>query len=115
MSVLGNVLHYEAMRVKAFGTITNAYTAIGAATSPAVFQYELINSTDQLLYFSFDGSTDHFALPAYSHKVIDICANKSNNHFFMKSGQIVYVKYPSAAPTLGAVYLTTMYAGQKAA
>lgn len=114
MAVLGNILKYEPMRIYAFGSITGSYTSLGAATAPAVFQYEIVNSTDQLLYFSLDGTIDHFVLPAYSHKVIDICANKSNNHLFMKSGQTVYVKYPAGAPTLGAVYFTTMFAGVKA-
>lgn len=115
MAVLGNTLRYEEMRVKAFGDITNAYTSLGAATDPAVFQYEIINDTDKLLYFSLDGSTNHFAIPAYVHKVIDICANKSNNHFFMRSGQEVFVKYPSGAPTSGNVYFITMFAGVRAA
>lgn len=115
MAVLGNVLRYEEMRVLAFGDIDATYVAIGAETDPAVFQYEIVNTTDKLLYFSFDGTTDNFVLPAYTHKVIDICANKSSNHFFMKSGQVVYVRYPAAAPTVGDVYLITMYAGVRAA
>lgn len=114
MSVLGNFMKYEPMRVYAFGSITGSYTPVGAATSPSVAQYELINTTDQGLRFSWNGTTDHFFIPASSHKVIDICTNKSNNHLFMGAGEILYVKHEGVAPTSGNVYFVTMYAGVKA-
>lgn len=114
MSVLGNFMKYEPMRVYAFSSITGSYTAVGASTSPSVNVYEVINSTDVMLRFSWNGSTDHFAIPAYTQKVIDINANKSQNHLFLGANEILYVKHEGAAPTLGNVYFITMYAGTKA-
>lgn len=114
MSVLGNFMKYEPMRVDAFGSITGSYTALGSPTSPSVAQYEVINTTNQGLRFSWNGTTDHFYIPAFSHKVIDICSNKSNNHLFMGAHEQLYVKHEGVAPTSGNVYFVTMYAGVKA-
>lgn len=114
MSVLGNFMKYEAMRVYAFGSITGSYTAVGAATSPAVHVYEVINTTDKLLRFSWTGTTDHFAVPANCHKIVDINANKSSNHLFLGVGETLYVKHEGSAPTTGNVYFITMFGGTKA-
>lgn len=114
MSVLGNFMKYEPMRVYAYSSITSSYTAVGSATTPSVAVYEVVNSTDKLLRFSWNGTTDHFCVPAYSQKIIDICSNKSNNHLFMGAGEILYVKNEGSAPTTGNVYFITMYAGVKA-
>lgn len=114
MAVLGNYMKYEAMRVLAFGSISGTYAAVGASTDPSVNQYEIVNSTDKLLRFSWNGSTDHFVIAAYTHKIIDINANKSGNHLFLGANETLYVKHEGSAPTVGNVYFVTMYAGVKA-
>jgi hypothetical protein len=111
MAVNGSIFRYEALRSLAFGSISGTYAAIGVFTAPAVSQFEVINNTDALLIFSFDGIDDHFALPAYTQKIVDICANNSNNHLFLGARQYLYVKDDGSAPTVGKVYFSTAYNG----
>jgi hypothetical protein len=114
MSVLGNFMKFEAMRVYAFGSITASYTAIGSATEPSVHQFILTNTTNQGLRFSFDGSTDHIYLASNTSFVSDVNANKSGNHLFLGAGVTLYVKHEGSAPTVGNVYFSTMFGGVRA-
>lgn len=111
MAINGSIFRYEALRSLAFGSISGTYAAIGTFTAPAVSQFEVINNTDKLLIFSLDGTTDHFVIPAYTQKIVDVCSNKSNNHLFLGARQYLYVKNDGSAPTVGKVYFTTVYNG----
>lgn len=113
MAILGNFMKWEPMRVVAFGSITNAYTAVGAATTAPINQFVLVNETDKTLYISFDGVNDHLVLLSGTQFVNDVNSNKSTNHLFMGEHENVYVKYVAGAPTSGSLYFSTMFGSIK--
>lgn len=101
-------LYPEVLRTLAFGSISGTYAAIGTGLSnPSRILY-IVNTTDVLLTFSFDGVNDHFVIPASSYMLIDITSNTSIQGGFINvaQGQKIYVK---GAPTLGSVYLSTFF------
>ncbi len=101
-------LYPEVLRTAAFGAISGTYSGIGSALlNPARIIY-LVNATDVLLTFSFDGVNDHFVIPAQSFLLLDVTTNKTEvgGSFTMAQGQRLYVK---GAPTLGAVYFSTFF------
>lgn len=98
----------ETLRTLAFGAISGVYAGIGTALlHPARLIY-IVNQTDVLLTFSFDGVNDHFVIPANSYILIDITSNMTmtGGAFALAQGTRIYVK---GAPTLGSVYLTVFY------
>lgn len=101
-------LYPEALRSLAFGSISGTYAAIGTALSnPSRILY-IVNTTDVLLTFSFDGITDHFVIPSQSYILLDVTSNKTltGGALNISEGQKIYVK---GSPTLGTVYLSTFF------
>jgi len=103
----------EALRISTGAAIAaagGAYIGIGTTLdNPSRILY-LLNGTDVLLLFSYDGITDHQALPSNGFLLLDVSANSSvSQGFFIAQGQRIYVRYPGAAPTTGSVYLSTYY------
>lgn len=104
-------LYPEAIRTLAFGLISGTYAAIGGASAaflnPSRILY-IVNVTDVLLTFSFDGVNDHFVIPSQSYLLLDVTSNMTltGGSFTIAQGQKIYVK---GAPTLGTVYLSTFY------
>lgn len=98
----------EVLRTLAFGSISGAYAGIGTPLlNPARVMY-IVNETDVLLTFSFNGLDDHFVVVSHGYFVLDVTANKSENGgaFCIAQNERLYVK---GAPTLGAVYATFFY------
>jgi len=101
-------LYPEPLRTLAYSAISGTYTGIGTAlTNPSRILY-IVNATDVLLTFSFDGLTAHFVIPSQSYILIDITANQAaaSGALNIAQGQRIYVE---GAPTLGAVYLSTFF------
>ncbi len=101
-------IYPEVLRTAAFGAISGTYSGIGTALlNPARLLY-IVNNTDVLLTFSFDGINDHFVIPQQSYILLDITSNTTvvGGVFAIAQGQRIYVK---GAPTLGTVYLTTFF------
>lgn len=101
-------IYPEALRSLAFGSISGTYAGIGSALSnPSRILY-MVNVTDVLLTYSFDGVADHFVIPSQSFLVLDISSNMSlpGGALTVAQGQRIYVK---GAPTLGTTYLSTFY------
>jgi len=105
---LGIELRVEALRTIAFGGISGTYAAIGTPfANPGRLLY-IVNTTDVLLTFSYDGVIDHFVLPSNVSTIIDVCTNQSSTQgFYISTGTQLYVK---GAPTTGSVYVTYYYA-----
>lgn len=101
----------EAQRSLAFGSISGTYAAIGSAFAHPIRIMFLQNLTDQAMQFSFDGSTNHFPLPANGFLLMDVTSNTTINGgaFNIAKGTTVYVKQ-IVAPGTGAVYLSVFYA-----
>ena len=98
----------EELRSLAFGSIIAGYTAIGDSYAYPISKIYVVNNTDALLTFSFQGSTeDHFVLPSLGFLLLDITL-EANNPDYLPVGGSLYVKR-NGIPTSGSVYLTTFY------
>lgn len=105
MSNTGIRLKAEALRVVAFGAVTNAYVQVGAAFTHTIKIITFKNTTNQDIYVSLDGAVDAMAIVAGSQVIFDL----KTNDFFLDTGFAVYIKYPVAAPTIGNVYVEAFY------
>lgn len=97
----------EALRSLAFGSIVAGYTAVGTSFAFPISKIYVVNNTDEILLFSFDGTTDHFILPSLGFLLLDITM-ESQVPDYLPIGARLYVKR-SGVPTTGSVYLTTFY------
>ena len=104
MANTGQSIQCEAIREIAFGSLTNAYQALGGPLTRGAFRIVLSNNTDADVYFSYDGTTNQKKLPAFSERIYD---DKTNDMREMV-GQQYYVKY-STAPSKGWVALEVEY------
>ena len=92
------------MVTKAFGAITNGFTAFLTNSSGVSYtDIDLINLTDATITCTYDTATDHFPMPAYSTYEIPLA--KINAHH----AGTIYCKYTSAAPTTGSFYISAGY------
>jgi hypothetical protein len=101
-------IYPEVLRTLAFGAITGAYAGIGSAFLNPVRIMYILNTTDALLTFSFDGVNDHFVIPTNSYLLFDVTSNMTltGGALSVAQGQRIYVK---GVPTLGAVYLSAFF------
>jgi len=98
---------FEELREIDFAAITANYTAIGPSLTKPVRIVCFSNDTDQSLYISLDGVTDHIKLSAGSFFLLDISANKIRDEgWFISEGVVFYVKHAGVAPTLGDCNIT---------
>ena len=101
-------LYPEVLRALAFGSISGTYAGIGSALlNPARLIY-LVNNTDALLTFSFDGVNDHFVITSQALLILDVTSNMTltGGALSIAQGQRLYVK---GSPSSGSVYFTAFY------
>jgi len=98
----------ETLRTLAAGSISSSYAGVGTPLKYPGRIYYLVNQTDVLLTFSWDGINDHFVVPAGSYILIDVTSNKTTNggSFAIEELTRTYVK---GSPTTGSVYLASFY------
>jgi hypothetical protein len=97
------------LRSLPFGSILNTYVGVGTALNTPVRIIHILNNTDALLMFSWDGIKDNFVLPPGGYMVIDLTTNQSGiNGFFLPGSKRLYVKQISA-PSTGSVYFSLVY------
>lgn len=108
--MISQVALADTLRSKAFGSITNSYTAVGSALQHTPRIFRLINATDGDMLFSLNGSTDQFFLPANSFVLYDLTTNneRSGEKLVLEKGTQFYVKF-SSAPSKSAVYIECIY------
>lgn len=108
MSNLAIRLLPEPLRSLAFGSISGTYAGIGTAIANPCRQYYLVNATDVLLTFSWDGVNDHFVVPAGSYILLDVTSNMTitGGALSVSQGTRTYVK---GSPSTGSVYLSVFY------
>jgi len=107
----GTRVSFDAIRELDFGDISGTYAALGTPFGDHVRLLSLNNSTDQQLYISFDGVTDHLRMPSNSFKLFDLSANKvRDDGLFIAVGTQIYVKKVSASVTSGSVWAEAMAA-----
>lgn len=99
-------LYPEALRNVAYGSITTSYAAVGSAVSKPARIIRWVNNTDQLVYISWDGSTDHMYLPKKTFILLDVTTNKvRDDGLFVALGTKFYVKYDVVPPSEGSVVI----------
>lgn len=98
----------EVLRTLAFGSISGTYAAVGTGLLHPARLYYLVNATNALLTFSWDGVNDHFVIPANSYLLLDVTSNRTatGGAFMVSQGLITYVKGTAAS---GNVYLTAFF------
>lgn len=105
-------VRFDALRSKAFGVITNAYTTIGSPLAKNWRMFRITNNTNGDMLISADGTTDNLFIPAGGFVLYDLATNAVNvqdsDWFVMQIGTQFYVKY-SSAPTAGTVYIEGLY------
>lgn len=87
--------------------------SIDAANSGQPIKQIIFRSTlNQTCYISFDGSTDHLAVPASSDFTLDMKANGLHLSSRYVSGSVkcdyIYVKVESTAPSSGSLYIMAL-------
>lgn|SRR5574338_897719 len=106
------IVRMDTLRSKAFGSITNAYTTLGAPLTNNWRVFKITNNTDGDMFISLDGVIDNLFVPAYSFTLYDLSTNAANvqdsDGFVMQIGSQFNIKY-SSAPTVGSVYIEGLY------
>ncbi len=103
-------LYPEPLQSLAFDAVGATYALLGTLANPSRI-FQLQNTTDVQVFFSFDGTNDHLTLPADSFILLDLTANKSNvgQVANFAQGQKIYARRGAVATTLGNVYLSTIF------
>ena len=96
----------------AYSSIGSSYAAIGTSTSNTCQVAFIANKTDKDLWISLDGTNNHIHLSAYERFSLDVSSNKTiNTDLYVPEDTFFYVKYDSAAPTEGSVYVFLVSSG----
>lgn len=102
----GRAVKFDAIREKAFGDITNAYTVLGGVTTKLGRLVRFTNSTDAIIYITDTNTEDQIKLLSNSFLLIDITGNSPDvTNQFLAKGTQWYVKYSGSAPTEGSVFV----------
>jgi hypothetical protein len=103
---------FETIRTVAFGGIGAAYAVFGIPLANTSRYLNFKNTTDQPVFISTNGVNNHLFLAANSFEVIDISTNRSiKEGLYFPQGTQFWVIRAAAAPTVGAVWLSTIFAG----
>ena len=105
------IIAWEPLRTLAYTSMAGTYVGVGTPMANPIRMMSIYNSTNEDLYFSVDGITDYWVIPATSSKIYDIASNKSTQGgwLVLSSGTRIYVRYPGSAPTLGSVFIEVIY------
>jgi hypothetical protein len=107
----GTRVAFDPVRELAFGSVSGTYAALGTPTSDNVRLISFSNSTNEDVYISFNGVTNHLRLVPNSFKLLDLSANKvRDDGLFIAVQTQIYVKYVSSLGTSGNVWAEVMYA-----
>ena len=110
---MAKLLNPEVLRSLGHESILETYVAIGTPSAYAARIVFVQNLTDVALLFSFDGTNNHFILPASGFLLLDITSNKSDESgLFLAADESLYVKQ-SGDPTTGSVYLSLFSGGSR--
>ena len=107
----GTRVTFDPVRELAFGAFTATLTALGTPLTDNVRLISFSNSTDEDVYVSFDGTTNHLRLVGNSFKLLDLSANKvRDDGLFLAAGIQINIAYESTLGTLGDFWAEVMYA-----
>ena len=99
----------EAERSVAFGSITNAYLAIGAPLAHPAIVIIFDNQTETQIQISWDGTNTWKTFAPGQSLVLDLQANKGRGEAMQAAqGTQFYIRYVSAPGTF-AFYISVLY------
>jgi hypothetical protein len=112
--VSANRVEFETLRSLAFGGIGAGFAGVGTRIDNPVRLFKITNLTDAPLFVSFNGVDDQDIVPTYGYFLYDFGSNKSDQSGYLElaAQKRVYVRHMGVAPTLGSVYVTTVYVSQ---
>jgi hypothetical protein len=101
---------FDPLRTLSYTYITSTFYPVGSALAHPARAIYILNDTDKLLSFSFDGINEQVRLPALGYWWFDISSNKTvPQGWFLSEGKRLYVKTPTTNPTQGEVNFTVVY------
>lgn len=112
-SLASGKVSYEVIRTLAAGGIDAIhFYPVGLKFDHPVRVLKITNFTDVNLYISFNGVDTHDVIGANGFCLWDYGSNKADQSGLLEQdlGERVYIKAIGALPTLGAVYVTAIYA-----
>lgn len=107
-------VRYEPLRSIVYSSITTSYQVLGTPLANPSRIFKITNLTDEPLFLSVDGINNYDVVAANAAFVYDFGSNRSEKSGLFEESQNdqIYVKAINTLPTLGSVYLTTIYASQ---
>lgn len=101
----------EDVRSVAFGSITNSFANLGAATSNPAYSLTVFNGTDAQIQISKDGGTTTWVdLPPLGTISRDYAkGNQFDSIGLIPSSSQFQIKYSGSAPTSGTASITVEY------
>ncbi len=100
--VQSNIATVDPIRDVAFGSITNAFVALGSPIASQTRILSLNNLTNGIIQISLDGTNVNFQLAPTSYKIFNISANAyAGNEFCLSVHVQLYVRYVGSAPSSG--------------
>jgi len=105
---------FELLRSIGFAAISNNFAGVGTPFLNPIRILKITNTTDVNILVSFNGLDSIDILPADFYYLYDIGENKADcvGLLELAAGDRVYVKAEAGLPTVGSVYVTSMYAAQ---
>lgn len=114
MELSAQLVRYEPLRSLSAASIAAAptYHAIGSVFVNPVRLLKITNVTDANMIVSFNGVDDMDIVVAQSYCLYDYCSDRANQAGVLEqsANTRIYIRYESALPTVGNVYVTLIYA-----
>jgi hypothetical protein len=94
--------------------ITNDFQSVGLPFANPVRILKVTNLTNENMLISLNGIDNHDIVPANSFFLYDYASNKANAAGLLEQpqGDRIYVAAESTLPSIGNVYVTSVYASQ---
>jgi hypothetical protein len=104
MTATANKAQTDVLRILAYTGISSSYAAVGTPLTYATRMIRIINNTDADMYFSDDGATNKWYVPASSFVLYDYFTN----YLCYSANVQIYVKNVTAL-TKGQVAIESTY------
>jgi hypothetical protein len=106
-----NAALFDTLRTVAYGSITSSYALLGSVLPSPAVSIAFKNTTDQLIFVSFDGINDNLVFPSTMYQVYDIRTNGPQvTDYLLPQNTPILVKYSGTAPTSGSFYVEVLLA-----
>lgn len=114
MSMIAIKAAFEPIRVVEYGDIHFTYSTFGLPFAHPIQWLKIDNQTDAVLWYSFDGVSDHIRIVPSGFLVWDIGSNKAlGQGLFLPEHTQVHVRYASGSSlTYGDTVMSVSYGSE---